>query len=182
MAELLKKFSSQDAIAVVIIVGCFIGKFLGLDGTVSTILMTVVVFYFGKKEIVDKIKKTTKEISLRELAEAMAHFEGFYCKDKITLAQKNNNPLNLRPSPYYSKKGWVDVKNNFIKFPTIKDGWAGCLWDLKFKCTDSKALGPEATIQDLIFIWTATDKDEYLKFVCDRLKISKHFKLKEFEM
>lgn len=124
----------------------------------------------------------TQKVPLRELAEVMARMEGFYRTDIVTLAQKNNNPLNLRPSGYYYKKNWIDKKNNFVKFPTLEKGWEGCCWDLCYKCSRSKSLGPEATIKDLVFRWSATDQEIYIKFVCDNLNINREFKLKMFDL
>ena len=123
-----------------------------------------------------------EKIPLRRLAEMMARMEGFYRTDTITLAQKNNNPLNIRPSKWYYDRGWIDKENNFVKFPTLEHGWAGCCWDLCYKCSRSKTLGPEATIKDLIYMWTATDQEIYLEYVCTQLNIRIDFKLKNFDL
>lgn len=124
-----------------------------------------------------------EKIPLRRLAEMMARMEGFYRTDTTTLAQKNNNPLNIRPTTYYDNKGWIDPENNFVKFPTIEDGWAGCCWDLCWKCNKGHhTLGPEATIKDLIYMWTATDQEIYLEYVCSELCIGIDFKLKNFDL
>lgn len=131
--------------------------------------------------LVQAVQKKEK-IPLRRLAEVMARMEGFYRTDITTLAQKNNNPLNIRPSRYYTDRGWVDKMNNFVRFPTLEQGWGGCLWDLCYKCKKSKKLGPEATIKELIFRWTATDQEIYLKFVCEQLNINQEFKLKNFDL
>lgn len=55
MKQLLNKFLPQDIIAIIVITGGLILKFSGADGIVGMILTTVVLFYFGKKEIVDRI-------------------------------------------------------------------------------------------------------------------------------
>ena len=52
---MLSKIEAIDLIALVVIVGGLILKFTGADGTVGTLLTTVVLFYFGKKEVYDKI-------------------------------------------------------------------------------------------------------------------------------
>ena len=57
MNELLKKFQAIDIIAIFTIVGGLILKFFGIDGTVGIILTSVVLFYFGKKEVVDRIRE-----------------------------------------------------------------------------------------------------------------------------
>ncbi len=180
MTKLLSKIEPTDVIALVLLVGAFVLISRGLNGIVDTIILTIIGAYFGKKLVVDKIKKVTAKITLRELAEAMARFEGFYRTDYNTLAQKNNNPLNLRPTSYYIKKGWVDTKNNFIKFPTVEDGWEGVLWDLKFKLTKSATLGPEASLKDLIYTWSADNQGTYLQYVCTQLGIFEDYKLKNF--
>lgn len=56
MKELLRKFQPIDIIAIFTIIGGLILKFFGIDGTVGTILTAIVLFYFGKKEVLDKIK------------------------------------------------------------------------------------------------------------------------------
>ncbi len=56
MSELLRKIQPIDLIAMLTITGGLILIFFGLDGTVGTILTAIVLFYFGKKEVVDKIK------------------------------------------------------------------------------------------------------------------------------
>ena len=53
------------------------------------------------------------------LANAIATFEGFFRTDTSTLAQRNNNPGNLRSGP-----GQVGVDaNGYAVFPTLDAGW-----------------------------------------------------------
>ena len=56
MNKLINKFQPIDIIAIITIIGGLTLKFSGVDGIIGIILTTIVVFYFGKKEIVDKIK------------------------------------------------------------------------------------------------------------------------------
>ena len=56
MFDLAKKIQPIDLIAMITIIGGLILKFSGADGTVGTILTVVVLFYFGEKEIYEKIK------------------------------------------------------------------------------------------------------------------------------
>lgn len=56
MANLLDKFLPIDIIAIITITGGLILKFFGIDGTIGTLLATIVLFYFGKKEIYEKLK------------------------------------------------------------------------------------------------------------------------------
>ena len=53
---MLSKIEAIDLIALVVIVGGLILKFTGADGVVGTLLTTVVLFYFGKKELYDKAR------------------------------------------------------------------------------------------------------------------------------
>jgi len=56
MKYFLNKFYPTDFIAVIVVIGGFVLKFAGIDGTVGSILMMVVSFYFGKRAIYDEIK------------------------------------------------------------------------------------------------------------------------------
>ena len=120
---------------------------------------------------------TERRIVLKELGEAMAHFEGFYRTDYITLAQKNHNPLNLRWSKFMTHS-----VNNFAVFLNDEMGWKGCLYDLCKKCKGETVtkLTAESSLKDLIYTWSATDQAPYLNYVCQKLKVSKDFKLKGF--
>lgn len=51
---MLNKLEAIDIIAIIVIVGGLLLKFTGADGVVGTLLTTVVLFYFGKKEVYDK--------------------------------------------------------------------------------------------------------------------------------
>jgi len=55
MKTLLYKITPTDIIAFVLIVGCLILKGFDFNGTVSNILLTIVVFYFGKTQVFDKV-------------------------------------------------------------------------------------------------------------------------------
>ena len=56
MNYFLNRLQPADVIAIVVIIGGFILKFNGYNGTVGSILVTIVSFYFGKKIIYDEIK------------------------------------------------------------------------------------------------------------------------------
>jgi len=76
MKDLIKRFQPIDIIATITIAGGLFLKFFGADGVVGTILTTIVIFYFGKKGIVDKIieknlpdaKVETVEQAIRRIA------------------------------------------------------------------------------------------------------------------
>ena len=117
---------------------------------------------------------TQKRPTLKELAEAMAKFEGFYLIN--SRANRNNNPGNLKWSSW--AKGYD--KDNFAIFETKEKGWEAFLWDLGKKCKGETRtnLTPESTIKDLIYVWTTTDQKDYTNFICERLGIAQNYKLK----
>lgn len=55
MQELINKFQPIDIIAILTLIGGFFLISLGANGLVGTILTTIILFYFGKKELLDKI-------------------------------------------------------------------------------------------------------------------------------
>ena len=55
MRELLNKFQPVDVIAILTLAGGLLLRGFKIDGLVGTILITIVLFYFGKKEVLDKI-------------------------------------------------------------------------------------------------------------------------------
>lgn len=65
MTNFLNKFQPIDIIALITISGGLVLRGFGIDGLVGTILTMIVVFYFGKKEVVDRIRE-------RKLPEAKA--------------------------------------------------------------------------------------------------------------
>ncbi len=138
------------------------------------ILKKLLALFQKKKEVEEE-----QRINLKELAEAMAHFEGFYRTDYETLAQKNHNPLNLRWSKFMTMQ-----KGGFAFFENNEIGWKACLWDLCKKCKGetSTGLNSEKTLKDLIYIWSATDQEPYMNYVCQKLKVGADYKLKNFEL
>jgi len=64
-------FKPVDVIALVIIIGGFCLKYTGANGLISTLLTTVVLFYFGKQEFYDKPKEKTPKNAKAETIEAM---------------------------------------------------------------------------------------------------------------
>jgi hypothetical protein len=125
------------------------------------------------------IKLISRRRTLRDLAEAMAAFEGW--NNRMSRARRNNNPGNLKWSPYaigYDEDG-------FCKFATEQEGWDAFIWDLKQKQLGNTRTGlsGESTLKDLIWTWTADPeeiKQTYLSFVCSKLNVSAWTKLKEF--
>jgi hypothetical protein len=130
-------------------------------------------------KVIAELKKQlgVRKIKIRELAEAMATFEGFYLPTNPR-AKRNNNPGNMKGSQWESGKD----KDGFSIFPDIETGWKAFEWDLEMKTKGMTRteLTPESTIKDLIYTWSATDQQEYTDFVCGKLGISESFKLKNF--
>ncbi len=80
MNKLIEKFQPIDIIAIVTIVGGLTLRVLGVDGLVGTLLAVVVLFYFGKKEIYDKIQigklVGAKKETIEEIIKRVAKEEG----------------------------------------------------------------------------------------------------------
>lgn len=97
-------FKPVDVIAIIVIIGGLILKFSGADGLVGTLLTTVVVFYFGKKEIYDKATTTVfpaaKTESVEKIIRNVAGQEGVdpdlvvrvaRCESGLNPAAENKN-------------------------------------------------------------------------------------------
>lgn len=80
MNDLIKKFQPIDLIAILTISGGLFLKFSGFDGVVGTILTAIVLFYFGKREIVDKFKynnlSEAKSETVEQIIQRVARDEG----------------------------------------------------------------------------------------------------------
>lgn len=97
-------FKPVDIIAVITIVGGLALKFTGADGTIGTLLTMIVAFYFGKKEIYDKVRPTklpeAKTETVEELIRKIARQENVdpdlavkiaRCESGLNPAAKNIN-------------------------------------------------------------------------------------------
>jgi len=136
------------------------------------ILKQIVALYqklIGKKKV---------KLHLVDLAKVMAKFEGYYIEN--SRAWRNKNPLNLK----WSKFTELYDNDGFCMFDTPYGGWRACLWDLEKKCRGYTRTGlkPTSTVKDLIYVWSATDQEAYVKYVCDKLKIPSDFQLKNFSL
>lgn len=119
---------------------------------------------------VEASSKTANQY-LYELGEAIARYEGFY-KDG-SLAQRNNNPGNLRYVSWSTRKSGLD-SSNFAIYPTAEDG----LYDL-YDLLMAKA---EAgyTLEELMHIYAPpveNNTNAYVAFVADELGVSPQVKL-----
>lgn len=123
-------------------------------------------------------EKEPEKIHIVELAKVMARFEGYYIGG--SRAKRNNNPLNLKWSPFTENYDY----GHFCIFRNIYDGWKFGLWDLEKKCKGytRTGLNSESTVKELIYTWSATDQKEYAQFICGKLKIPLTYQLKEFSL
>ena len=120
---------------------------------------------------------TNKRISVKQLAEAMAEWEGFYTVG--TRAFRNNNPLNVKYVGQALAIGKDD--KNFCIFKTPDDGWTTGIALLRIKLFDKFFNG---TISDVIKNWTSGDpvlnQNNYINFVCKKLGITPDYPCKQF--
>lgn len=80
-----------------------------------------------------------------------------------TIAYRNNNPGNLRWSPFQFKEvgGYAVFRNEHV-------GWMALYWDLWKKSLGETSTGlkPESTLRDLIHVWApkgdGNDPEKYL--------------------
>ncbi len=100
---------------------------------------------------------------IRELARLIQEFEGY---DKGSLSFRNNNPGNLRSSPFAQGK-----KDGYAKFRSYFDGLFGLMWDLWSK-TEGRTrtdLRPTSTFLELIQVYAppgdSNDPDGYANFI-----------------
>lgn len=133
---------------------------------------------------------------LRQLAIAMSEMEGYPIVG--SRAWRNKNHLNLS---YVGQKNVIGIDeaggkdgypNAFCIFKTRQDGLEAGENDLKIKIEgrsrvyvegdweDGNTLTPESTIKKLIWAWTKTDREDYLAYICNKLKIKEDFKIKNF--
>lgn len=126
MAILLNKFKPIDVIAILTIAGGLTLKFLGFDGTVGTILTTIVVFYFGKKEIYDKVKplksSDAKVETVEETIKRIAKEEGVdpALAVRVARCESGLNPSAVNVNKTGSKDRGLFQWNNYYH-PEITD-------------------------------------------------------------
>lgn len=110
--------------------------------------------------------------ALQRLAYAMAVHEGWSApgdnnNPSGSVSYRNNNPLNLRSSPFMHKS-----VGGFAQFETEMEGWAAAIYDLRQKALGNTTtrLNGSSTIRDLIYVWAPpTDNNNteaYIAHVC----------------
>ena len=130
------------------------------------------------KSLLAIVSSINKRVSVKQLAEAMAEFEGFYTVG--TRAFRNNNPLNVKYVGQALAIGKDD--KNFCIFKTPDDGWTTGIALLRIKLFDKFFNG---TISDVIKNWTSGDpvenQNNYINFVCKKLGITPDYPCKMFK-
>jgi len=61
MNKFLEKLKPADIIAVIVVIGGLILKFRGIDGLVGTLLVAIIMFYFGDRTVLSPILKEIEE-------------------------------------------------------------------------------------------------------------------------
>lgn len=154
---MLKKFQPIDIIAILTIAGGLVLKFFNIDGTVGTILTTIVLFYFGKREIVDKIREKkfpgAKAEAVEEIVKRVAAAEGVdpdlalrvaRCESGLNPAAKNTNANgSIDRGLFQWNNKWHPEITDEIAYDAEKATWAFCKavnkgfigwWDASKKC------------------------------------------------
>lgn len=107
--------------------------------------------------------------SVRDMAEGMAEFEGFYTQG--SRAQRNHNPGNIKNVNQPLSIGTDDL--GFAIYPDNETGWIAMISLLRRKVFDQFFTG---SISDVIRNWTSGDAPEvqknYITFVSNRLGLS----------
>lgn len=160
MNELLRKFQPIDIIAMITIIGGLILKFSGMDGTVGAILTAIVLFYFGKKELVDKNKEKnpptakveTVEATIRRIAKAEGVASDLAvrvarCESGLNPNAKHTNPQgSIDRGLYQWNSRWHKEITDEVAFDIEKSTLAFCgavkaghlsWWDATKKCWDN---------------------------------------------
>jgi hypothetical protein len=112
---------------------------------------------------------------LYKLAVAIKLNEGWWKRrgdSGPTRSYRNNNPGNLRWSPFMDKK--ID---NFAVFTHYHQGLYALMWDLLQKClgNTSTGLSPESTLKELFDVYAPSEDDNdpnsYAQFVAGFLGV-----------
>lgn len=123
---------------------------------------------------------------LLAVAEAIKEHEGWIYddiktagKNEESIAMRNNNPGNLRSSPFM-----IGQRGGFAYFYNEEIGNMALLWDLFQKCNGNTMtnLRPESTLADLIAVYappSENDTLQYIKIVESKTGIPRNMKLKE---
>ena len=101
--------------------------------------------------------------------------------NKDSLPVINNNPGNLK---FANQSGSVEDKQGFAKFDNIEDGWQALYNQIDLDVERGDTIEsfvkghPELDYSDA---YSTTDQDEYVKFLQQKLKVSKNTLLKDVD-
>ncbi len=123
--------------------------------------------------------KVENDVSPRliELASYIKEYEGYYAN---TVSVRNNNPGNLRSSPYMAGQ-----RDGFAYFNTYDDGWNALLWQLQISVDGrSGVYNPEMTLYEFFETYApSSDKNyprKYAESVSGKLNVSPETQIKYF--
>jgi len=122
---------------------------------------------------------------IERLMYAMAEHEGWMSslrnlKGVASVAFRNNNPGNLRDSPFK-----IGIKDGFAVFNSENDGFSAFKWDILQKCKGKTVTGlnGESSLADFLRKWapSADNNDEnlYIERVTNMTGFSANIKLKD---
>lgn len=149
-------FKPADIIAIVVVIGAFILMFAGVNGIVGGILTTVVLAYFGKKEILDPLKEKTppeaKTETVEQIVRKIAKQEGVDPSLAVRVARCESglNPAAINKNPSGSiDRGLFQWNDKY--HPEITDV---CAFDVE--CSTSAFC--KAFKKGNLYWWNATKK------------------------
>lgn len=132
--------------------------------------------------VVDSLKSAFNKPTISQFAEAIKEFEGWFPPGtkgypKGSVSYRNNNPGNLRWSPFES--GNV---NNFSVFKTYDDGWKGLLHQIRIAVNGkSKVYRPTDTILQFFEKYAPSSDNNYphiyAQFVAKKLGVTTALRL-----
>lgn len=130
------------------------------------------------------VKIMTLKPTLRQLAEAMGAWETKINGMEFhpnSLGMRNNNPTNLRFSPF-AKSYYENENGRYAVFESFEKGEEAAVWDLKAKQAGRSSWATrETTLYELIKRWSGDENAEaYISFVCKRISINPWIQLKDF--
>lgn len=115
---------------------------------------------------------------LVDFATYIKEYEGYYAN---TVSVRNNNPGNLRSSPYMSGQ-----RDGFAYFKTYDDGWNALLWQLQISVDGrSGVYNPEMTLYEFFETYAPSSDSNaprlYAESVAKKLGVSPETKIKFFK-
>lgn len=132
----------------------------------------------------------TREELVQRLAQAIAEMEGFYRRDKITLAQRNANPGNIRQwrdargRPYPTYRGYVDfvqwaadqmpgASDEQISERALAEGWRVLRVLVERYINGDYTAGQPPTIEEMFRVYAPSSDGNhpanYARFVATKL-------------